>query len=308
MRRLVPSFRIVAAVGTVFGVALALWSRREGAVALGWADARTAAAAVALFAVAPLVQALAFWILLRALSARAPLAETALVWSGSFLLRYAPSGMVGYAFRVRECSRLSATRAQVVTASVYEQLVAVTAGAAVCVTAFLASSTSAPRAAVVALVAAAAAAAVLRSRVATRLRKRLFARSGVDVPSPPGGRALARAVAVAVLGWPASALAVFLVVAALAGAEAPSFVWLAGAYALAWLVGFAVPFLPAGLGARDATLVALLAVPLSPAAATAIAVSLRLAATVGELVAVGFVEAAYRIRRTATARRYLFES
>ena len=308
VRRLVPSFRLVAASGTVFGLALAVWSRRGGATVLDSTDAHAALAASALFAVAPLVQALVFLVLLRALGAPARLPEATLVWSRSFLLRYAPSGVLGYAFRLRERSRLCATQAQVLTASVYEQIVALVTGAAVCVATFTVVSASAPRAAVIAVVTTAGAVVALRSPLGARVRAWVLVRHGIEVPAPPGARALARAVALAALGWPASALAVFLIVRALVGDDGPSFVWLAGAYALAWLVGFAVPFLPAGVGARDATLIALLSAPLSPGAAAGIALVVRLAATLGELLLVGVVEAAYRLRRATSARRYLFES
>ncbi|MDX6719799.1 MAG: hypothetical protein QOJ63_2053, partial [Solirubrobacteraceae bacterium] len=82
-----------------------------------------------LLAVAPLPQALTLRIALRRLGAGAPATETLRVWARSFLLRYEPSGAVGFAYRVRERARLGASTPQVLTATAYEQLAAVTAGA-----------------------------------------------------------------------------------------------------------------------------------------------------------------------------------
>ena len=61
------------------------------------------------------------------------------IWARSFLLRYEPSGAVGFVYRVRERERLGATTPQVLTATGYEQLAAVTAGALVAVAAFAAA-------------------------------------------------------------------------------------------------------------------------------------------------------------------------
>ena len=65
--------------------------------------------------------------------------ETLRIWARSFLLRYEPSGAVGFVYRVRERERLGATTPQVLTATGYEQLAAVTAGALVAVAAFVAA-------------------------------------------------------------------------------------------------------------------------------------------------------------------------
>ena len=56
-----------------------------------------------------------------------------------------------------------------------------------------------------------------------------------------------------------------------------------------YLVGFIVPFLPGGLGAREGTLVAVLATRYGAGAATGVALATRVAATLGELVSVGLI-------------------
>ena len=70
-------------------------------------------------------------------------------------------------------------------------------------------------------------------------------------------------------------------------------------YAFAWLLGFVVPLLPGGLGLRDGTLATFLATRVGTGPATALAIALRLANTLGELLAIGLTEGVYwLLRRT----------
>jgi uncharacterized membrane protein YbhN (UPF0104 family) len=70
--------------------------------------------------------------------------------------------------------------------------------------------------------------------------------------------------------------------------------------------GFVVPLLPGGLGLRNGTLIAFLATTRGVGAATAIAIALRLANTLGEFLAVGLVELAYQtVVRSRPARRQI---
>jgi len=67
---------------------------------------------------------------------------------------------------------------------------------------------------------------------------------------------------------------------------------------------FVVPLLPGGLGLRDGTLIAFLATTTGVGAATAIAIALRLANTLGEFLAIGLVELSYQtVVRSRPARR-----
>ena len=63
--------------------------------------------------------------------------------------------------------------------------------------------------------------------------------------------------------------------------------------------------LPGGLSLRDGTLIAFLATTMGVGAATAIAIALRLANTLGEFLAIGMVELTYRaiVRSRPTRRR-----
>ena len=64
-----------------------------------------------------------------------------------------------------------------------------------------------------------------------------------------------------------------------------------------------MPLLPGGLGLRDGTLATFLATRIDAGPATALAIALRLANTLGELVAIVFTESVYWIlRRVGVAR------
>lgn len=58
---------------------------------------------------------------------------------------------------------------------------------------------------------------------------------------------------------------------------------LLASFCLAWIVGFATPGAPAGIGVREAVMLALLAGPYSPPDASAIVLALRLATTAGDV-------------------------
>ncbi|MDX6679450.1 MAG: hypothetical protein QOE31_3502, partial [Solirubrobacteraceae bacterium] len=106
-------FRLVAGVALVAGLALTLASNREAIAAVQWTlQPWTLAGAVLLLALAPLLQALTLAIALRRLGASAPPVELLRVWARSYVLRYEPSGAVGFAYRVRERERLGATTPQ----------------------------------------------------------------------------------------------------------------------------------------------------------------------------------------------------
>src|SRR4051794_5237097 len=125
-------FRPLTFLVGALGLAFAAWSQRAAIAAVDWRlHPELIAAALALLAIAPLAQALTFRLALARLGAGAAGRDPWRVWGRSFLLRYEPSGAVGFAYRVRERERLGATTPQVVTATGYEQLAALTAGALV---------------------------------------------------------------------------------------------------------------------------------------------------------------------------------
>ena len=93
--------RILLAVAAVAGIALAAWSQRAAVAAIDLtSDPGGIALALGLLAVAPLLQAATFVLGLRATGAPADAVPTLRMWSRSYLLRYEPSGALGFVHRV----------------------------------------------------------------------------------------------------------------------------------------------------------------------------------------------------------------
>jgi hypothetical protein len=190
-------FRLVAGIALVVGLALTLASNREAIAAVRWTLAPwTLAGAVALLAVAPLAQAPTLRITLRRLGAGAAPVELLRIWGRSFLLRYEPSGAVGFAHRVRERERLAATTPQVLTATGYEQLAAITAGAIAAVVGFVIAGMRTPLVALVLLAVTATVALALRPAWLGDRLARWAARRGIAVAGPLRQRTLALMVAI----------------------------------------------------------------------------------------------------------------
>lgn len=310
LRRLRPGrrFQAIAIAAALSAATLGLWAKREAALDLDWHLAGWAfAAAAGLFALPPLTQAVVFHVILRALGPRPPLMATAALWGRAFLLRYAPTGALGHVHRVQERGRVCASASQMLTAIAYEQLALLLAGALVAALALTLAAGAAP---VFPLAVAAVGLVILvavHPSVGGELARRLLAHRGIASPAPLRFRAFLPAVVLVAAGWAATGAALAVLVGRLAGDEAPGTVELTGSYALAWLTGFLLPLLPAGLGIRDATFVALLAGSLGAGAATATAITVRLALVLGELLAIGLLEGVgVAARRGARRGRYLF--
>src|SRR5215210_6292792 len=86
-------FPWVALIGASVGL-YALWrSQQDTIVRFEWSVSWPALAGGALaYTLAPVAQGLSFWLALRLMTGRAPLLETLVVWSRSYVLRYAPTG------------------------------------------------------------------------------------------------------------------------------------------------------------------------------------------------------------------------
>ncbi|MDP9491840.1 MAG: flippase-like domain-containing protein [Actinomycetota bacterium] len=297
-------FKTVALVGTVIGIGLALWSQREALRAFDWdLDWAVLALACALFAVAPLVQAVSFWLVLRALGLPSRFSEAVVLWMRSFLLRYAPSGALALAIRVRSRNRLRAEKPEIYSSFAYEQVVALASGAVACMVGFAISGSWPPRLAVGVSAAAILLAVAVRPAFLGRWLQRRLAARGVVLSRLLRGRLLAAIVSVNVLSWLATGAAAWTLTRSLTDGPVPDLAWMVGAYSFAYLLGFLVPLLPGGLGLRDATLIGLLSGHFGLGVATAVVLTLRLASTIGELIAIGSVELAARIRRMASPGR-----
>jgi len=225
------------------------------------------------------------------------------VWGRSFLLRYEPSGVVGFAYRARRRDALGASTPQVLTATGYEQLAAVTAGAIAAVGGFLLAGMRPPLAALALLGAVGAGALAVRPAWLGDRLARWAARRGIAVAGPLRQRTLGLMVGLDLAGWAATAAGAALLANGLLGVAAPSMAILLGAFALAWVVGVLLPLLPAGIGPRDAVLVVGLTAATGAGPAAALALALRVVLLGAELLAAGAAELAALVlaRRVRTA-------
>jgi dolichol-phosphate mannosyltransferase len=302
-RRLRPLLALTA----VLGLAWAAWSQRDAIGAFDWSiDHGLLALAVALFAVAPLLQGLTFAFGLRRVGASGSAGALARMWARSFLLRYEPSGVVGFAYRVTARERVGASTAQVMTVTGYEQLAVVVAGGAAAVAGFLGAGVHPPVLAIVLFAAAAVIAVAARPAfVGGWLHDRLKAR-GIETAGPLRGRTLALMVALDAAGWIATGLGAWALARALGATAGLDAFLLLGAFALSWLLGVLVPLAPGGLGLREGSIVLTLGAAIGAGPATALALALRLVSFAGELVAIAMAELAalalaWRATTTATA-------
>lgn len=103
--------------------------------------------------------------------------------------------------------------------------------------------------------------------------------------TPPVGRFLA-AIALSILTWLFGGLHIWLLARGIGIPAELSDIWLlTGCYAAAWIAGFLVIIAPAGVGAREVTLIALLAISMPVPEATIIALLSRVITTLVDLVA-----------------------
>ncbi|HEX6745511.1 MAG TPA: polyprenol monophosphomannose synthase, partial [Solirubrobacteraceae bacterium] len=297
-RRLRP----LLAASAVAGLAWAGWSQREAIASFDWSiDHGLLALAVGLFAVAPLLQGLTFALGLRRIGAGGSAGALARMWARSFLLRYEPSGVVGFAYRVTARERVDASTAQVVTVTGYEQLAVVVAGAAAAVAGFLGAGVHPPVLAIVLFAAALVAAVAARPAfVGGWLHDRLRAR-GIETAGPLRGRTLALMIALDAAGWVATGLGAWALARALGATAGLDAFLLLGAFALSWLLGVLVPLAPGGLGLREGSLILTLGASIGAGPATALALALRLVSFAGELLAIAIAElATLALARRAT--------
>jgi glycosyltransferase 2 family protein len=298
VERVVPWIALVAAVA---GLALLFRTQRATLAQFDWTIPwQTAAASALAFSLAPLVQGLSFWLALRLLTGTTTVGDAMVVWSRSYVVRYAPTGGVAIAYRVAARRRLDASAEQVLAAYTYEHVATLSAGAAVCIGFYALAGSLPPLPALAIAAAALVLTALLLPGIAGRgvdaVARRLHVRLSAVLPA----RHLAALVALNAVGWLGTGTGVYLIVAAVTG-DAPAFVWLVGSYTAGYLVGFVAPLAPGGLGAREGMLVVLLRGAYGTAAALAVSLAIRVVNVAGELLAVALVHAFYGI--AALARR-----
>jgi hypothetical protein len=286
-------FHWIALVGVVAGLALAVRSQWDAITDLDWAGAwPTLLGSAALFAVAPLAQASTSWIILRRLGAQAPFGETMAIWANAYVLRYAPSGALALVYRVRERDRVNATREQILASEAYENLGSMTAGACALLIGFAALGTFPPWLGLAVAVPVVVVAVAVRPKFLGRFAQAFLGRYGIDAPLLRG-RQLVVVVVVNLVAWLATGLGFLALLNGLTDEGSPGLLWAIATYSVGYLVGFVTPFLPGGLGAREGTLVAVLAPRYGVGSATGIALASRLAVTLGEAIAVGLIWVGY---------------
>ena len=286
-------FHWIALVGVAIGLVLAVRSQWPAISELDWAGSwRILLLAAALFAAAPLAQALTFWIILRLLDARAPFGEAMVIWAHSYVLRYAPSGALAVVYRVRERERMRATRDQVLAAEAYEHLGSMTAGACALLLGFGALGSLPPLLGLAVAVPVIVVAFAVRPRFLGRWAQALLRRRGLDMPILRG-RHLIVVVVVNLAAWIGTGLGFLVLLDGLTDESSPGLIWAVAAYAVGYLVGFVVPFLPGGLGAREGALVAVVSPRYGFGAATGVVLATRLAVTLGEALAVAAIWLVY---------------
>jgi uncharacterized membrane protein YbhN (UPF0104 family) len=281
----------------VVGIVLALERQWPAVEALNWGAAwRVLLIGALAFAAAPLAQAVSFWLILRKLGARAPFADAMQIWAHSYVLRYAPSGAIAVVYRVRAMERLNATRDQIITAEAYEHLAALVAGAVACLVAFAAIASWPPLLGIAVAVPVLAIAVAVRPRFFGALVQRLVRRAHVEAPLLRG-RELILVSAVDLFAWGGTGAGVLVLANGLTDKASPGLLWAIATYAVGYLIGFIVPLLPGGLGAREGALVAVLSARYGLGAATALSLALRVAVTIGELLAVALILVAFHSTR-----------
>lgn len=295
-------FKLLALVATLGGIAVALGTQREALTDFDWRLAWLPFfGSVGLFAIAPVIQGVGFWLVLRALRVPSRLDEALVIWTRSFLVRYAPSGALALVLRVRERERLGASQSEIYLSFGYEQLIALASGAVACLVGFALAGSWPPLAAAGVSLAILAVAVAVRPAFLGGYLQRVLQGRGIEVTRLLRGRQLAYVIAFNAFGWVAMGCATWLLIDSITDEPTPQVPWLVAAYSFSYLLGFLVPVLPGGLGLRDATLVGFLATRFPTGVATALAVAVRLANTLGELVAIGLVEIVYRLRRRGVA-------
>ena len=298
LARLERVFPVIALLAAGVGLTLVLRSQGEGVAALRSVGPAALAPSAIAFMLAPLAQGVSSWLVLRLLTGRTPLLDALVVWSRSYIIRYAPTGTLAVAYRVSTRGRVCASTDQVLAAFTYEHVAVLAAASALSLVLFPAAGTLPPLVPAVIALVTLALTATMRPGIAGRGVEAVARRLRFQLRIVLEGRHVAALVAVNALGWLGTGTAVYLLVTAMTG-DSPPFLWLVGSYTAAYLVGFVAPLSPGGLGVREGMLVVLLGPSYGLGVAVAISVAIRLTNIAGELLAVALVHAVFATHSVA---------
>ena len=257
LRRVAPALRGVYLAGLA-GALVWLVAARGNEAAELLEDARPLLVAAALAATFVLILLMArFWaVSLRMLERETSLPETALATARALPARYIPGGLTFPATRIALLRAGGLEVAPLTVTAVLEMVVrpavALTLGMVL-----LAASGSLPAGLTWAAVAVAAAATVCSPAVGGRVLARLAARRGVALTMTWSGYAQLAAAEAAYWVWAAATFVLYL--RAFPAADGFGSLHLAGAFMVAWTLGFLAVFAPQGLGVAEISLVGLLA-------------------------------------------------
>lgn len=222
--------------------------------------------------VSVLVSAEAWRCLLRGLGSPLPVLAAGRVFFLGQLGKYVPGGVWPIIAQAELSKEYGVPRTRSASTSLVHMLVTLVTGTVVAAVALtFASAMPLDRYWWVAVVGAAGA-LLLTPPAFNRLLRLAFRVLRRPHPEPVQGRHLAAASGWVFVNWLAVGAHMWLLARSLAPDEPRLFLLTTGGFALAWVVGFVVVVLPAGAGAREATL----ALVLSPVLTTPDAVALAL--------------------------------
>ncbi len=247
------------------------------------------------------LQALAWWLLLRGVALRSPLPLAVATWAKSILARYIPGNIFMFVGRAWMSHDQGLPLDRVTAAMVYEQALQVCS--ALVAAALLFPFWQWHRGiTALGLLAVPVIVALLHPRVFAPLAAwllRLLHRPPLEATM--SFRSVLALLAYYVAAWLPAGVGAWLLAHAVTGLSAGALPLVVVAFVLSWVIGMAAFVFPSGIGVREAVLGASLSRELPAGVALAWALLLRLWVTLMELVFVGLavlVERATRSRRS----------
>lgn len=266
-------------------------------------DAASIGGALA-FVLAGLVAASLSWrAVLSGMGSRLPVSAAARVYFLGQLGKYVPGSIWPVLAQAELSKEYGVPRARAASAALTQLVVGLVVGIAVAGVTLSIASADAVRSYWWLSFVAVAGVVMLVPQVFNRLMSlayRVLRRPAGDAIT---GRTLVRSAGWALVMWAAFGAHLWCLAAG-SGVSSPSLGLLTtGAYALAWVVGFVIVFLPAGAGAREAALVLALAPVMDRSAALALALVSRALMIAGDFLCAGLAVLAEKRHVAAQARR-----
>jgi len=288
---------VVLVVGFVVVLVAGQWS--DIVAGIRALDAASVGGALVFVLVGLVAAALSWRAVLTGLGSRLSITAAARVYFLGQLGKYVPGSIWPVLAQAELSKEYGVPRSRAASAALTQMMVGLVVGIVVAGSTLSIASRDAVRSYWWLLLVAIAGIVMLLPPVFNRLMalaRRVLRRPGGDDIS---GRTLVRSGLWAIVMWVAFGAHLWCLAAG-SGASATNLGLLTtGAYALAWVVGFVIIFLPAGAGAREAALVLALAPVMDRSSALALALVSRALMLVGDFVCAGVaVLAEKRHRRT----------